>query len=79
MSVINKIVFQNVTLKVLLEEEGTNYFIVEALRHKIRIPRKHFPFPLFFVWPLSNPKGGEGKTTLFKPGQQTIHPSQEFI
>jgi hypothetical protein len=35
MSVINKIVLQNVTLKVLLEEEGTTYLIVEALRHKI--------------------------------------------
>jgi hypothetical protein len=35
MSVINKIVFQNVTLKVLLEEEGTTYLIVEALQHKI--------------------------------------------
>jgi len=49
MSVINKIVFQNVTLKVLLEEEGNTYLIVEALQHKINIPRKHFPFPLFFV------------------------------
>jgi hypothetical protein len=45
MSVINKIVFQIVILKVLLEEEGTTYLIVEALQHKISIPRKHFPSP----------------------------------
>jgi hypothetical protein len=37
MSVINKIAFQNVTLKVLLEEEGTTYLIVEALQHKFSL------------------------------------------